>query len=107
MNVLALPEGSQGRNIARLSALAAGLPVSVAAMTVDRQCSSGMMAIATAAKSIMYDGVDITVAGGLESVSLVQNEHMNRYRADDPRLVRYLANQVRRTVQTLMDRNRS
>jgi acetyl-CoA C-acetyltransferase len=83
----ALPEGSQGRNIARLSALSAGLPVTVAAMTVDRQCSSGMMAIATAVKSILYDGIDIVVAGGLESVSMVQNEHMNSYRADDPRLV--------------------
>jgi acetyl-CoA C-acetyltransferase len=83
----ALPQGSQGSNIARTSALSAGLPVSVAAMTVDRQCSSGMMAIATAAKSIISDGIDIMVGGGLESVSIVQNEHMNTYRAVDPRLV--------------------
>ena len=83
----ALPQGSQGYNIARTSALSAGLPVSVAAMTVDRQCSSGMMAIATAAKSIISDGIDIVVGGGLESVSIVQNEHMNTYRAVDPRLV--------------------
>jgi acetyl-CoA C-acetyltransferase len=83
----ALPQGSQGSNIARTSALSAGLPVSVAAMTVDRQCSSGMMAIATAAKSIISDGIDIMVGGGLESVSVVQNEHMNTYRAVDPRLV--------------------
>jgi acetyl-CoA C-acetyltransferase len=83
----ALPEGSQGRNIARLAALSAGLPLTVAAMTVDRQCSSGMMAIAMAAKSIVYDGVDVTVAGGIESLSMVQNEHMNRYRAEDPRLL--------------------
>ena len=83
----ALPQGSQGYNIARTSALSAGLPVSVAAMTVDRQCSSGMMAIATAAKSIISDGIDIVVGGGLESVSIVQNEHMNTYRALDPRLV--------------------
>ena len=83
----ALPQGSQGYNIARTSALSAGLPVSVAAMTVDRQCSSGMMAIATAAKSIISDGIDIVVGGGLESVSIVQNEHMNTYRALDPSLV--------------------
>ncbi len=83
----ALPQGSQGSNIARTSALSAGLPVSVAAMTVDRQCSSGMMAIATAAKSIISDGIEIMVGGGVESVSIVQNEHMNSYRARDPRLV--------------------
>jgi len=83
----ALPQGSQGRNIARLTALSAGLPVTTAAMTVDRQCSSGMMAIATAAKTVISDGVDIMVGGGLESVSIVQNEHMNTFRADDPRLV--------------------
>ena len=83
----ALPQGSQGSNIARLTALSAGLPVSVGAMTVDRQCSSGMMAIATAAKSIISDGLDIIVGGGLESISIVQNEHMNTYRARDPRLV--------------------
>jgi acetyl-CoA C-acetyltransferase len=56
-------------------------------MTVDRQCSSGMMAIALAAKTVISDGVDIMVGGGLESVSLVQNEHMNLYRAADPRLL--------------------
>ncbi len=83
----ALPQGSQGANIARQVALSAGLPVTTAAMTVDRQCSSGMMAIALAAKTIVSDGVDIMVGGGLESVSLVQNEHMNMYRAADPRLL--------------------
>jgi acetyl-CoA C-acetyltransferase len=83
----AMPQGSQGRNIARLTALAGGLPVTTAAMTVDRQCSSGMMAIATAAKSIISDGVDIAVGGGLESISVVQNEHMNIYRAEDPKLI--------------------
>jgi acetyl-CoA C-acetyltransferase len=56
-------------------------------MSLDRQCSSGMMAIATAAKEIMHDGMTIAIGGGVESVSLVQNEHMNRYRAQDPELV--------------------
>ena len=83
----ALPQGSQGRNIARQIALAAGLPVTTAGMTVDRQCSSGMMAIAIAAKPVVCDHVDVMVGGGLESVSLVQNEHMNMFRADDPRLL--------------------
>jgi len=83
----AMPQGSQGHNIGRLTALAAGLPVTTAGITVDRQCSSGMMAIALAAKTIVSDGVDILVGGGLESISLVQNEHMNMYRATDPRLL--------------------
>ncbi|MDH5242092.1 MAG: acetyl-CoA C-acyltransferase [Gammaproteobacteria bacterium] len=83
----AMPQGTQGANVARLIALAAGLPVTTAGMTVDRQCSSGMMAIALAAKTIVSDGVDIMVGGGLESISLVQNENMNLYRAKDPRLL--------------------
>ena len=56
-------------------------------MTIDRQCSSGLMAIATAAKEIMVDGLDVAVGGGLESISLVQNEHINRWRGQDPALV--------------------
>lgn len=83
----AMPQGTQGQNVARQIALAAGLPVTTAGMTVDRQCSSGMMAIATAAKTIISDNVDIMVGGGLESISLVQNEHANSYRAKDPRLL--------------------
>ena len=84
----ALPQGTQGHNIGRQIALAAGLPVTTAGMTVDRQCSSGMMAIALAAKTVVCDNVDIMVGGGLESVSLVQNEHMNMYRVPDPRLIK-------------------
>ena len=83
----AMPQGTQSPNIARLCALAGGLPATTPGMTVDRQCSSGMMAIATAAKSIMAGEIDIAVAGGLESISLVQNEHMNLHRAMDPGLV--------------------
>jgi len=83
----ALPQGSQGQNVGRQIALAAGLPVTTAGMTVDRQCSSGMMAIALAAKTIIVDNVDIMVGGGLESISIVQNEHMNKYRIADPRLL--------------------
>ncbi|MEO1247935.1 MAG: acetyl-CoA C-acyltransferase [Pseudomonadota bacterium] len=83
----AMPQGSQSLNIARLAGLAGGLPVTIGGMTVDRQCSSGMMAIATAAKTIVHDGVDIMVGGGLESISLVQNEHYNMHRVADPRLL--------------------
>ena len=83
----AMPQGSQGGNIGRQIALAAGLPVTTAGMTVDRQCSSGMMAIALAAKTVIADGVDIMVGGGLESISLVQNEHINTFRAKDSSLL--------------------
>jgi acetyl-CoA C-acetyltransferase len=82
----AMQEGTQGFNLARQAALSAGLPVTAAGMTVDRQCSSGLMAIATAAKTVVCDGVDIMVAGGMESISLVQNEHRNRFRVPDPNL---------------------
>ncbi len=80
----AIQQGTQGYNYARQCAIAAGLPVTTAGMSVDRQCSSGMMAIATAAKSVMVDDVPIAVAGGAESISLVQNEHANAYRRKDP-----------------------
>ena len=76
----ALPEGATGQNIARQAALRAGLPVTVAGMTVNRFCSSGMQAIAIAAQRVLVDGVPVVVAGGLESISLVQNEHMNLHR---------------------------
>jgi acetyl-CoA C-acetyltransferase len=83
----ALQQGSSGGNVARQCALRAGLPTSVAGMSVDRQCASGLMAVSIAAKQIVDDGMQITVGGGLESISLVQNDHMNRYRATDPWLV--------------------
>jgi len=70
----ALPQGSQTPNIARLVALRSGLPVTVPGMTVDRQCSSGMMAIATASKQVVYDNMDVVAAGGQESISLVQTK---------------------------------
>ena len=83
----AMPQGTQSKNIGRNAALAAGLPVTTAGMTVDRQCSSGMMAIGLAAKTVISDNVDIAIGGGLESISLVQNEHANVFRAEDPRLI--------------------
>jgi acetyl-CoA C-acetyltransferase len=84
----ALQQGSAGFNVARQSALRAGLPNTVSAQSMDRQCSSGLMAIATAAKQIIVDGMDVTVGGGLESISLVQNQHMNGYRSQDPQLLK-------------------
>jgi len=81
----ALQQGSQAGNIARTSLLRAGLPVTVAGMSIDRQCASGLMAIATAAKQIIVDKMDITVGGGVESISLVQTPKMNV--APDPELI--------------------
>lgn len=86
----AMQQGSTAMNIGRQAALRAGLPVSVAGMSVDRQCASGLMAIATAAKQVVLDGMDVAVGGGVESISLVQNEHMNTYRAQDPWLVEHV-----------------
>ena len=83
----AMQQGSSGGNIGRTSAVAAGLPNSVSGMSIDRQCSSGMMAIATAAKQIVCDNIPVVVGGGLESISLVQNEHRNGYRAQDPNVI--------------------
>ncbi len=77
----ATQQGAQGYNIGRLTVVSAGLPQSVAGMTLDRKCASGLMAIATAAKQVTGDGMDVVVAGGVESISLTQNKHMNTYRA--------------------------
>lgn len=76
----AAQQGTQAYNIGRLSGIAGGLPDSVAGMAIERQCSSGLMSIATAAKSIMCNEYDIAVAGGVESISLVQTKHKNSYR---------------------------
>jgi acetyl-CoA acetyltransferase family protein len=70
-----LNAGTAGMNVARLSSLAAGLPVTVPAQTVDRQCSSGLMAIAIAARQIIVDGMQIVVAGGQDNISAVQNQY--------------------------------
>ena len=83
----ALTQGTTGYNVARQVALRSGMPETVAGMTVDRQCSSGMMAIATASKQVADDGMPVVVAGGLESISLVQNENMNTFRMMDPALL--------------------
>tara|TARA_B100002019_G_scaffold105147_1_gene90375 strand:+ start:1244 stop:2422 length:1179 start_codon:yes stop_codon:yes gene_type:complete len=83
----ALQQGATGGNVARQIALRAGLPVTTSGMTIDRQCSSGLMAVATAAKQITEDGMSVVVGGGLDSISLVQNEHMNIHRMVDEELM--------------------
>jgi acetyl-CoA C-acetyltransferase len=69
----AMAGGTAGMNLGRLSALAAGLPLSVSGQTIDRQCASGLMAVATAAKQVVVDNMDVVVAGGQENISAVQN----------------------------------
>jgi acetyl-CoA C-acetyltransferase len=83
----AMQQGTTGGNIARKALIRAGLPVSVSGTTVDRLCASGLQAIAIAARSVIHDGVQIAVGGGGQSISLVQNEHANTYRAVDPVLM--------------------
>ncbi|MGJ8689194.1 MAG: acetyl-CoA C-acyltransferase [Gammaproteobacteria bacterium] len=96
----AMQQGSSGYNIGRLAGVAAGLPSSVAGMSMDRQCASGMMAIATAAKQIIVDNMPIVIGAGLESISLVQNEHRNNYRASDPRVLELSPNAYMPMLQT-------
>jgi acetyl-CoA C-acetyltransferase len=95
----ALQQGSTGGNVARQAALRAGLPVNVSGQTIDRQCSSGLMAIATAAKQIIIDNMAVTVAGGVESISLVQNDKMNRFRSADP----YLRENLPQIYMTMLE----
>ncbi|KPF99616.1 acetyl-CoA acetyltransferase [Rhodopseudomonas sp. AAP120] len=82
----ALQQGATGGNIARKALLRAGLPVTTAGTTIDRQCASGLQAMALAARSVIFDGVEIAVGGGGESISLVQNDKMNTFHAVDPAL---------------------
>src|SRR4030088_181584 len=84
----ALPEGTTGGNVARQIALRAGRPVTTAGTTVNRFCSSGLQAIAMAAQRVIVDRVPVMVAGGLESISCVQNE-MNGHMGKDPWLAEH------------------
>src|ERR1700754_3370108 len=83
----AMQQGTMVMNVARKGAVRAGLPVAVAGTTIDRQCASGLQAIALAARSVIFDGVEIAVGGGGESISLVQNDKMNGFHAQDPALL--------------------
>jgi acetyl-CoA C-acetyltransferase len=82
----AMQEGTTGLNVARRAALVAGLPVTAAGTTIDRQCSSGLQSMALLANAIRNDGVTVGIAGGLESISLVQNDHRNTFRLFDKSL---------------------
>ncbi len=85
----ALMVGTSGWNVGRMSALAAGLPTSVAGMGVDRQCASGLMSVATAAKQIVFDGMDIVIGAGQESVSLAQPVGFDlAFKAQDDNVIR-------------------
>ena len=84
----AVQQGSQGYNIGRLAAINSNLPVNVPGMSVDRQCASGLMAIAIGAKQIACKEMDIVVGGGVESISLVQNEFSNKYKSQDKLLMK-------------------
>jgi len=96
----AMQQGSTGGNVARQGLLRAGFPVTVPGMSIDRQCSSGLMAIATAAKQIVQDGMQVAIGGGVESISLVQNDKMNRFRAADPWLVKNLPQVYMTMIET-------
>jgi acetyl-CoA C-acetyltransferase len=78
-----MPEGATGYNVARLAALRAGLPVTTSGTTIDRQCSSGLQAIALAAYRVQHEGARVTVGGGVESISLVQNPEVDTLKKED------------------------
>ena len=84
----AMQQGSTGQNVARQAALFAGLPVTTSGTTVDRQCGSGLQAIAIAGARVITGEFQVAVAGGVESISLVQNEQANRYRTQDGDLLK-------------------
>lgn len=93
-------QGNQSYNIGRLTAAAAGLPMTVAGMSIDRQCASGLMALATAAKQVMIDGQDAVVAGGVESISLTQTKHKGNYRAISESVLKYAPHMWMQMIET-------
>ncbi len=93
--------GTAGMNLARNALLAAGLPVTVPGQTMDRQCASGLMAIATAAKQVIVDGMDIVVAGGHDNITAVQEAYMGWVdKEKDPQVIRHAPNAYMPMVQT-------
>ncbi len=96
-----LTGGTAGMNLARNALLAAGLPMSVAGQTVDRQCASGLMAIATAAKQVLVDGMQVVVAGGCENITAVQTPYMEwASRERDPAVIAHAAHAYMPMLQT-------
>jgi len=103
----AMQQGSTGANTARQAALRAGMPVQVPGMTIDRKCSSGLMAIASAARQVKLGEAKVMVAGGVEHITLVQNEKLNRYRSEDPWLNQHQPDiymTMLETAETVADR---
>ncbi len=103
----AAQQGTQAYNLGRLCAITGGLPNSAAGMTMDRQCSSGLMSIATAAKGVMCNDYDVAVAGGVESISLVQTKHKNTYKAVSEEVLKVSPKayiQMIETAETVADR---
>jgi len=96
----ATQQGTQGYNIARLTVVTGGLPESVAGMSIDRKCASGLMAIATAAKQVVEDGMAVVVAGGVESISLTQNKHLNTYRGQSQSVLAHSPNMYMAMIET-------
>ncbi len=96
-----LTGGTAGMNLARNASIAAGLPLTVSGQTMDRQCSSGLMAIATAAKQVMVDGMEVVVAGGQDNISAVQTPYMAWVARDqDPAVVAKAAHTYMPMLQT-------
>lgn len=96
-----LTGGTAGMNLARNALLAAGLPMSVAGQTVDRQCASGLMAIASAAKQVLVDGMQVVVAGGCENITAVQTPYMEwASRERDPAVIAHAAHAYMPMLQT-------
>ncbi len=96
----AMQQGTQAINVARMALLAAGFPPSVPGMSIDRQCSSGLMAVATAAKQIVVDRMSVVVAGGVESISLVQNDGWRQDRLIDPNVIAHSPNAYMPMIST-------
>lgn len=96
-----LAAGTAGMNVARNGVLAAGLPQTVAAQTIDRQCASGLMAIATAAKQVMVDGMNVVVAGGQENISAVQKGYFDWvFSEQDPQVIAHASQAYMPMLQT-------
>jgi acetyl-CoA C-acetyltransferase len=96
-----LTGGTAGMNLARNAVLAAGLPDTVSGQTMDRQCASGLMAIATAAKQVMVDGMEIVIAGGHDNISAVQEAYMAWVAKEkDPRVIEHAPNAYMPMLQT-------
>ena len=96
----AVQQGTQGYNIGRLASVASGLSVNVPGMSVDRQCASGLMAIGIGAKQIETKEMDVVVSGGVESISLVQNEFSNKYKSNDRLLMEKKPNIYMSMIET-------